>query len=219
MLVLCVGDRARRRGRLLAGHTELRAGRSDAQPGHRQRRQTRHPCGELLCHRVGGIPQRLLRGGGRRVRRRDGRRCRKAQGLRVLRPAPAGPARRRHGSRDLDDRARGVLTARSGLLRAVRGAPRRDACGDDPCRVEEPRQRDTKPQGAIPFSGVTGDDRRRRQGRRPAGRLRLFRSVRRGRLCTDRAGRSRARLHRHPDVRGGALPGRRIDQGRDGPGL
>ena len=38
-----------------------------------------------LRHRLGGLPQRLLRGGVRCLRRGDGRRRREAQGLRVLR--------------------------------------------------------------------------------------------------------------------------------------
>ena len=89
---LALGRRhARRRRRLLARHDGLRALRAHAQPAAEDRPQAGHPRRELLRHRLGGVPQRLLRRGLRRLRRGDGDRRREAQGLRVLRARRVEP--------------------------------------------------------------------------------------------------------------------------------
>ena len=66
-------DRARHR-RLLAGHAGIGTVRTDPQPRPGYRRQAGHPGRELLCHRIRGVPQRLLRGRLGRLRHGDGRR-------------------------------------------------------------------------------------------------------------------------------------------------
>ena len=50
------------------------------------RLQAGHPGGEFLCHRLRGLPQRLLRGGLGRLRAGHGHRRREAEGLRLLGP-------------------------------------------------------------------------------------------------------------------------------------
>ena len=49
--------------------------------------------GELLCHRVRGVPQRLLRRGLRRLRPGHGHRGREAEGLGLLGPHRYPPGR------------------------------------------------------------------------------------------------------------------------------
>ena len=66
--------------------------RPDAEQAAQDPAQAGHPCRELLRHRLGGLPQRVLRRGVRCLRRRDGHRRGEAEGLRLLRPRRLGPA-------------------------------------------------------------------------------------------------------------------------------
>ena len=80
-------------------------------------------------------------------------------------------------------------------------------------------ERRAEPARPVPQGGVQGEDRRLAAGRRAARRLRLLRGLRRRRRARDRARRGRPPVHRQPDVREGAVAGRRPGQRPDRPRL
>ena len=89
-------DQGRRR-RVLARHRDVGHERHGAGPPAAAARQAGHARRELLRDRVGGDPQRRVRGRERRVRRRDGDRRREGQGQRLPGPRRRGQdADRRH---------------------------------------------------------------------------------------------------------------------------
>ena len=74
-----------RHRRLLARHHDVGRLRRDAVAAAQARLQAGDPGRELLRHRLGGLPQRLLRRGLGRLRHRHGHRGREAQGHRATR--------------------------------------------------------------------------------------------------------------------------------------
>ena len=172
---------------------------------------------ELLRHRLGGVPQRLLRRGRRRLRRRHGDRGREAQGLRLLRPARQRWDRRRHRGGAL--RARHLQPAGAGLREEVRRRRGAAQGGDDAHRLEEPQERRAQRARPVPQGGVQGEDRLLADRGGRARHLRLLGRLRRRRRGADRPRRGRPPVHREPDVREGAVVRRRPGGGADRPRL
>ena len=133
-----------------SGHTLSRAAETRLQAGH--------PGGELLRHRVGGVPQRVLRGRIGRVRHCDGRSASRSS------RTPASPgwssvgtAQRRHRTSRSPPRRCSRLLAPA-YAQEVRRRRRRHEGRHHPHRVEEPLQRRPQPARPVPQGGVEGGD-------------------------------------------------------------
>ena len=166
------GRRPRRRRRLLARHdgfgvsglTLSRPLKIDYKPVTRVE--------NMLRHGLGGLPQRVLRGGVGRLRRRDGDRRREAEGLGLLRPRRRLHPQRRHTA-DADG-AGVVQPPRSRLRQEVRRGRGRDERRPHPHRLEEPPQRGAEPAGPVPQGGGEGHHRLLAARGRAARDLRLL---------------------------------------------
>ena len=167
----------RRHRRLLAGDAGIGTVRAHPVPAAEDRVQAGHPGGELLRHRIGGLPQRLLRGGLGRLRAGHGHRGGEAEGLGLLGADRHPPGGRRDQRRP--QLAGRLLLPGAGLLPQVRRGPRGDGIGAHPHRLEEPSQRGGQPAGPVPKGGVAGEDRRLAPGGGRARGLRLQRGERR----------------------------------------
>ena len=177
---------APRHRRLLARHHDLGRLRRDAVAPAQARLQAGDPGGELLRHRVGGLPQRLLRRGVGRLRHRHGHRGREAQGHRLL-GTDRDPGRgRRHRPGTVV--ARRLLLPGPVLRPQVRRGPRADEGGHEPHRLQEPPERGAQPAGAVPKGGLHGDHRQGAAGGGRPRRLRLQRGERRRRRRPSSAG-------------------------------
>ena len=184
----------RRHRRLLAGHAGLGPVRHHPVQAPEDRIQAGDPGGELLRHRLGGLPQRLLRGGLGRLRAGHGHRGGEAEGLGLLRPDRDPQGGGRHQRRP--QLACRLLVPGPGLLPQVRRRSRGDGLGAQPHRLEEPPERGGEPAGPVPEGGLAGEDRRLAAGGRPARGVRLQRGQRRRGGSPDLPGRGCPPVHR-----------------------
>ena len=138
----------------VVGHHPVQAAEDRLQAGH--------PPRELLRHRVGGVPQRLLRRGVGRLRPGHGHRRGEAEGHRVLRARPASGRWATGPTRPCRHRPPSPSSPRP-TADKYGVDPERDEGGDDPHRLEEPPQRRRQPPRPVPQGGLQGDHHRGRR--------------------------------------------------------